>query len=332
MRTLLMGTPSYAIPVLEALLSLSYKVVAVVTQPDRSRGRGRISEPPPVGAFALGRGIDVNQPPSLRRVEVQQQLASLDVDLIVVAAYGKIIPPEVLAIPTHGCVNVHPSLLPRHRGPSPVATAILEGDEYTGTSIMLLDEGMDTGPILASRSASINGSATTGDLTEHLFQLGAELLSEVLPRWTGGEITAQPQDHSKTTVTRKLEKTDGEANWELSAVELERRVRAFTPWPGLYTRWKGSMLKILSAVPLGSTRLTETGGEVELPRFAQGLDAENKEPGLAVRLGESELAAGVITGRGILGLKVLQMEGRRPITSKEFLRGYRDFPGSKLPS
>ena len=311
MRTVFMGTPAYAIPVLEALLSLDSQVVGVYTQPDNPTGRGRICEPPPVKGLALEHSIAVFQPASLRRAEVQQELESLRPDLIVVAAYGKILPPEVLNIPPYGSVNVHPSLLPRYRGPSPVATAILEGDAYTGTTIMLMDEGMDTGPILAMKSVSVDSSVvTTESLTPPLFQLGAELLKEVLPLWLKGEVIPQPQDHTQAAVTKKLEKKDGEARWELSAEELERRLRAFTPWPGLFTYWKGQLLKILSAIPL----------EEDIPGVS-GLAVPLKEPGIAV---------GVVTGRGILGLKSLQVEGRRPVSSEEFVRGYRDFPGSKL--
>ena len=312
-----MGTPGYVIPVLEALLTLDYQVVGAYTQPDMPSGRGRNYEPPPVKRFALEHGIEVFQPLSLRRTEGQRDLASLNPGLIVVAAYGKILPPEVLNVPPHGCVNVHPSLLPRYRGPSPVATAILEGETYTGTSIMLMDEGMDTGPILSSRPVPIDsGVATTESLTPILFQLGAQLLKEVLPLWVNGGVTPQPQDHSMATVTKKLDKRDGEASWELSAEELERRLRAFTPWPCLFTHWKGNLLKILSAVPLLCP--TRMSGE--------------KGPGLVVPLKEPGVALGVVTGRGVLGLRTLQMEGKRPISSEEFFRGYGDFPGQRLPS
>ena len=313
MRIVFMGTPAYVLPVLEALLSLDFQVAGVYTQPDRPSGRGRISEPPPVKSFALEHGIRVFQPVSLRGAGVQGELASLSPDVIVVAAYGKILPPEVLNIPSYGCVNVHPSLLPKYRGPSPVATAILEGEAHTGATIMLLNEGMDTGPILACRQVPIeSGIATTESLTPLLLGVGADLLVEVLPRWLNGEITPQPQDDSLVTTTRKLEKSDGEVRWELSAGEIERRLRAFTPWPGLFTYWQGKLLKILSARPL----IEEVLGE----------------PGLVVPLDELGIAVGVVTGGGILGLKSLQMEGRRAVSSEEFVRGYTNFPGSLLPS
>ena len=321
MRVVFMGTPAYAISVLEALLSASCRIVGVYTQPDKPRGRGRAQEAPPVKTFALAQGIDVFQPVSLRQDDIQRELAALNPDVVVVAAYGKILPAEVLKIPRHGCINVHPSLLPRYRGPSPVASAILEGEGRTGTTIMLMDEGTDTGPVLTSRSVPIDpGDVTSGSLTPLLFQLGGELLNDVLSPWIQGEVKAKPQDHSQATLTKKLEKRDGEARWETSAQELERRLRAFTPWPGLFTYWKGKLLKILSAAPLLS--LSSGSG-------ALGLESE---PGLVVPLQEPDIAAGVMTGKGILGLKRLQLEGRRPVSSQEFILGYGDFPASKLPS
>ena len=316
MRLVFMGTPDYAIPVLEAILSpdapMDTQVVGVYTQPDKPKGRGRASDPTPVKSFALERGLDVYQPASLRRSEVGEELASLRPDAIVVAAYGKFLPTNVLSIPPHGCLNVHPSLLPRYRGPSPVATAILEGETSTGTTIILLDEGMDSGPILAGREADIGPEATTQGLTPQLFQIGGELLKEVLPPWTRGEIPPQPQDESKATFTKMLEREDGEAHWELPAEELERRLRAFTPWPGLFTHWKGRLVKILSA-----TAINDSGGGT---------------PGLIVPVEEPGIAAGVVTGRGILGISGIQMEGKRPTWSREFVQGYKDFAGSTLPS
>ena len=309
-------------------------VVAAYTQPDKPRGRGRIYEPPPVKEFALQHGIEVYQPESLRRPEVLQHLASLSPDVILVVAYGKILPTEALDIPQHGCINVHPSLLPRYRGPSPVSSVILEGEERTGTTIMLMDQGMDTGPILARKAVPIDtGIATTESLTPSLFQVGAELLKEVLPLWLDGKVTPQPQDHRQATVTKKLEKGDGEARWELSAQELERRLRAFTPWPGLFTYWKGQLLKILSATPLCYPGLSSGAGEEKnLTTNGPNILVEELEPGLVVPLKEPGILVGVVAGRGVLGLKRVQIEGRRPVSCEEFLRGYSGFLGSRLPN
>jgi len=254
----------------------------------------------------------VFQPPSLRPHEAQAQLAALEPDLIVVAAYGKILPPQVLAIPPKGCLNLHPSLLPKYRGPSPVVAAILDGLEVTGVSIMLLDQGMDTGPILAQRPCPIAPQDTAESLTYRLFQLGAELLKETLPGWLKGEVQPVPQDHSQATYTRRIEKEDGQADWSHPAVVLERRLRAFTPWPGLYTRWKGKLLKVLAAVPL--------------PQPAQA------PPGTVVPLDNQDTPCGVTTGDGILGLRRLQLEGGKAQDARQFIIGYRDFIGSRLPS
>ena len=325
--TVFMGTPAYVLPVLEAILSMDCRVVGVYTQPDKPSGRGRVDEAPPVKEFALERGIAVFQPPSLRRAEAQRELASLGPDVIVVAAYGKILPPEVLSIPAHGCVNVHPSLLPKYRGPSPVATAILEGEAHTGTTIMLMDQGMDTGPILAQRSVAMRGGVdTTESLTPRLVQLGAELLKEVIPRWITGRIVPQPQDPNLGTVTKKLEKVDGEARWELSAEELERRVRAFTPWPGLFTYWEGKLLKILSC-GLGCP-----GGRTVAEERTVDPGQDGGVPGLVIPLEGADSPVGVVTGSGVLALKTLQLEGKRAAGSEDFLRGYRSFVGSRLPS
>ena len=317
-----MGTPEYAIPVLDALLSLNSRIVGVYTQPDRPKGRGRTREVPPIKAYALERWLDVVQPTSLRQIEVQRELAAARPDVIVVAAYGRILPPEVLAIPPHGCVNVHPSLLPEYRGPSPVATFILEGGARTGVTIMLMDEGMDTGPILASRSVEVDVAvATTDSLTARLFQVGADLLEEVLPRWLDGQLTPLPQDHGKATVTGKLGKGDGEARWDLAAEELERRLRAFTPWPGLFTYWKGALLKISAASVVPSPGRAAASGT---SRGGEG------DIGLVIPLDEPGIAVGVVTGRGVLGIRGLQLEGRSPVSSEEFLRGHRDLVGSIL--
>lgn len=315
MRVIFMGTPTPVIPVLEALCRMpEVEVAAAVTPPDRQRGRGRRSEPPPVKEAALRLGIPVLQPDSLRSQSARNQLAKLDPDVIVVAAYGKLLPRQVLELPPHGCLNLHPSLLPRHRGPSPVATAILEGDETTGLSLMLLDEGMDTGPVIARQQYTMTGQETAGDLTFTLFDMGAELLSDSLVPWVKGGLQAHPQDSALATVSRKLERTDGAADWTLSAGELHRQCRAYSPWPGLYTQWEGRTLKMLEVSPL----LNSVGPELVEGRPGQVLSVI---PAAAVA---------VATGHGLLGLSRLQLEGRRPVTIREFLAGHSDFVGAHL--
>jgi methionyl-tRNA formyltransferase len=237
-------------------------------------------------------------------------LASFAPDLIVVAAFGQILPQEVLALPKSGCINVHPSLLPRYRGASPIATAILQGDEITGVTIMLLDIGMDTGPILSRREVSISADDTTGSLTAKLAQVGAQLLMETLPLWIDGRIKPQPQEESRSSYSKVITKGDGEMDWRLPATELWRRVRAFDPWPGCFTLWRGKRLKIIKVV---------------------SLPGKSDKPGKVIALSPSALATvGVGTGDGVLGLLRVQLEGKRDMSADEFVRGQRDFVGSLL--
>ena len=307
-----MGTPAFAAPVLQALsTSAQAEVIAVYTRPDRPKGRGRAVEMPAVKSCALEMGLPVFQPPSLRTEGAQGQLAGLGADAIIVAAYGQLLPPSALATPSLGCLNLHPSLLPKYRGPSPVATAILEGEAVTGVTLMLLDEGMDTGPIVAQVEYPLSGAETTGDLTMRLFQAGARLLLDTLGPWTAGEVTATAQDATLATTTKRLQRSDGEADWESPARELERRRRAFSPWPGLYTNWDGKTLKLLDVASLPTTAAAATPGEV-------------------VRLESRDTPVGVGTTDGILGLKLLQMEGRRALRIEEFLTGYPQFVGAQL--
>ena len=327
-----MGTPDSAVPVLRRLHSMpGVEPVAAVTPPDRPRGRGRQPEPPPVKDAATEVGVPVLQPPNLRGESVRSQLAELAPDVIVVAAYGRFLPPAILDLPLHGCLNIHPSLLPRHRGPSPVATAILDGDGITGVSLMLLDEGMDTGPVIAQREYPLTGQETAGELTGTLFDMGADLLADSIGPWVSGELTAQAQDDALATVTRKLERADGRADWTLPAETLARQCRAYDPWPGLYTEWQGRTLKLLE-VALGerphpdAPTLTLPRGEREFWR-GEG----TVTPGMVVAGGRHS-GIFVATGIGMLTINRLQLEGRRPVSAHEFLTGYPDFTGSALGS
>ena len=312
-RVLFMGTPSFVVPVLAGLAaSPNLEVVAVYTQPDRPRGRGRRTEMPPVKAKAAELGLPVRQPASLRQDDVQVELAAFKPDVLVIAAYGKLLPAAVLETPAHGCLNLHPSLLPRYRGPSPVTTAIADGEKTTGITLMLLDQGMDSGPIIAQQEFPLTGRETGESLTGELFELGAEMLLKGLPDWVAGLLSASPQDDESATVTRKLERDHGEADWQLPAALLERRSRAYTPWPGLFTRWQGKVLKLNQvSLPSSSPEIAETPGRV-----------------IALRDGDTPIA--VVTGDGVLGLNTLQLEGRRPQSAQEFLRGHPDFAGAQL--
>ena len=310
MRIVFMGSPSPAIYPLEALAGSGHQVVGVYTQPDKLAGRGRRPEQSPVKRAAIKLGLTVLQPESLRRDDTQEQLASLEPDVIVVAAYGKLLPPQVLNLPSLGCLNLHPSLLPKYRGPSPVASALLDGATATGVTIILLDEGMDTGPILSQKEMSVDQDSTTETLTTRLFQEGSILLMEILPHWERGGIVPQPQDNSRASVTRRLSKEDGEIDWRLSAEDIWRRSKAYYPWPGTYTYWKGKRLKIGEGSPAEDGAAGEAGTVVILPT-----------KGLAV-----------LTGGGPFLVNRLQLEGRKAVKSEEFLKGYPDVVGSCLPS
>ena len=315
MRLVFMGTPAIVIPVLEAIADLEdCQVVGVYTSPDRPRGRGRTKEMPPVKSYASDLGFSVYQPATLRSSQAQEQLAALKPEVVVVASYGRLLPLPVLEMPPYGCLNLHPSLLPKYRGPSPVVTAIKYGESVTGVSLMLLDEGMDTGPIIAQQEYAISWEDTAESLTATLFAIGSALLVEKLNPWVSGQLTARPQDDSLATVTQKLERTDGEADWKLPAQTLEYIRRAYTPWPGLFTHWQGQVLKLLDVLALPTNA---------------GVIAE---PGLVVALDNPDVPAAVITGQGMLGLKSLQLEGRRSASAAEFLRGHPSFIGSLMGS
>ena len=317
MRVIFMGTPEYAVPTLRLLQETpGTEVVGVYTPPDRPRGRGRNLEATPVKGAALEMGLPIFQPSSLRSTSAQVEMARLEPDVAVVAAYGKFLPAPVLRLPSHGCLNIHPSLLPKYRGPSPVASAILDGAGVTGVTLMLLDEGMDSGPVIAQKQLALEGAETAATLTATLFSIGGTLLLENLEAWIAGRLEAIPQDHGSATVTRKLERADGLADWQLSAAELERRSRAFTPWPGFFADWQGKMLRLLEVVAME-------------PSFER-LGLVSEEPGLVQGLALQDCPLGIGTSNGILGVKTLQLEGRRVASAAEFLRGYPAFPGSRL--
>ncbi len=304
-RVVFMGTPGFALPTL-AMLADRYDVVGVYTRRDKPAGRGQEVAVSPVKEFALARGLPVYQPGTLRTPEAVAALRALHPDLIVVAAFGLILPQEVLDIPPYGCLNVHASLLPRWRGAAPVAAAILAGDTETGCTIMRMELEVDAGPILAQKAIPIAPDDTTGSLTLRLAQLGADLLSMTLPRWLEGEIVPQPQDEAHATYAPMVRKEDGKLDWTRPANYLARQVRAYQPWPGAYTTWRGQLLKVLRA-----HALNDASAEV-----GRVLAWEN--------------GAAVGTGEGVLVLDEVQLAGRRPTAMAEFLRGARGFVGSFL--
>ena len=312
MRLVFMGTPIFAVPVLASLLNIEdSSIVGVYTSPDRPAGRGRKSQASPVKEFAEENRLPVYQPNNFRKEEDQAELAGLKPDAIIVAAYGKLLPKPVLDLPSFGCLNIHPSLLPRHRGPSPVATSILNGDLVTGVTIMLLDEGMDTGPLIAQHEFFLKGDETAEGLTTALFELGGELLKESLPQWQSGKLLSEAQNESLASVSRKFERADGLVDWSSSAVELERRVRAFNPWPGLFTHWNDSSLKIIEVAIISSS-------------------SKEFVPGTVVRTNHPDVPAAVATGDGFLGLTKIQLEGKKAVDVKDFLNGSPLFMGAQL--
>ncbi len=306
-RTVFMGTPEIAVPTLQALLAHpDFQVVGVVTQPDRRAGRGRKLTFPPVKQAALAAGVPtILQPERLRHPDAFAALAALEPELIVVTAYGQILRPQVLALPKHGCINVHASLLPRWRGASPITAAILAGDPITGVTIMQMDEGMDTGPILSQRSEVILPEDTTGTLAQRLGHLGAELLMETLPCYLEGRITPKPQPEAGVTLCRLVKKAHARIDWHQPAQVIERMVRAYQPWPGAFTFWQGQRLKIGAA------------------RVAAG----QAPPGHVIPW-DHEAAVG--TGQGVLVLRKVQLPGKKMLPIDAFLRGHPDFLSAQL--
>lgn len=309
LRVVYLGTPAFAVIPLEALArDPRFALVGVVTQPDRPVSRSSTPEPPPVKQAALRLGVPVLQPATLRDDQAVAALAALRPDVGVVAAYGEILRRNVLAIPSLGYLNIHPSLLPRWRGPTPVAGAILAGDAETGVTVMRLDAKMDSGPILAQQRQPLAPDAHAGLLTAALFQIGAELLCGALVEYAAGRLTPVPQDDAQATYTKLLSRADGEIDWQRSAVELERMPRAYDPWPGAFTRWRGQPLRIHAARALPDWRGTALPGSL---------------------LANAELLL-VATGAGALELVTVQPAGKRPMSARDWLRGQRDHDGARL--
>jgi methionyl-tRNA formyltransferase len=300
-----MGTPDFAVPVLRRLIA-NHRVIGVVTQPDRPAGRGKQIQVSPVKQVALDTGIPVFQPEKIRRPEAVEILKQWTPDVYVVAAFGQILPQTVLDIPPHGSVNVHASLLPRWRGAAPIQAVIRAGDAETGITIMRMDAGLDTGPMLRQRAIPLAPDETGASLHDKLAELGGELLIETLPGYLDGSIQPQPQNDSLATLAPRIQKEEGHIDWTQTAAKIERTVRAFTPWPGTFTLWNGQQVKILSG------------------HVIEGSAA----PGQVVNArGE---AAAIGTGAGLYVPDRLQLQGRKPVTLAEFLRGYDQFVGAQL--
>jgi len=311
-RIIFMGTPDFAVPVLrrlhEAANQASWQIVAVLTQPDRPAGRGNKVVASPVKQFAVAQGITVLQPTSLRKEPATvDALRTLAPDLLVVAAYGLILPKSVLEIPTFGAINVHASLLPAYRGASPITAAILAGQAQTGISIMLMDEGLDTGPVLAQARQPIQHADTTASLTQRLAVQGAQLLVDTLPGWLMGTLppVAQADLGGEVSICRTIAKAAGQIDWQQPATQIERMTRAYTPWPSAFTTWRGEIFKIWQAeVSLGYA-----------------------DPGLVINTAQGPAVG---TGDGLLLLHTVQPAGKRSMEMRTFINGAPDFIGSRL--
>jgi methionyl-tRNA formyltransferase len=300
LRLVFMGSPEFALPALR-VLAQSYDVIGVVTQPDRSTGRGRVVKPPLVKTLALELGLPVIQPEKLREPSVIRQLRLWNPEIIVVAAFGQILRKDVLDLPPYGCINVHASLLPRWRGAAPINAAILAGDEETGVTIMKMDAGLDTGPMLTQKSIRLTQDDTAGSVAKALSRLGAELLIETLPDYISGKLTPQPQPEQGVSYAPMLKKEDGLLDFSRPAVELERRVRGLDPWPGTWFDWDGKLLKVTRA------SVHEAKGR---------------------RIGSRFIVAGrpaLMSADGALVLEEIQPAGRKRMSGRSFLAGVRDW-------
>lgn len=321
-RIVYMGTPHFAVPALlalvenaapGALLPEGYEIACVITRVDKPVGRGRGIVFSPVKQAALDHHVPVWQPGSLKKAENSTKLADLRADLYIVAAFGQILPQTVLDQPRYGTLNIHASLLPKYRGVSPISEAILQGDKETGVTIMLLDAGIDTGPMLAQRSIPVDRDDTTGSLTGKLAELGAKTLLETLPLWIGGKIAPRAQDTALASYTHMLRKEDGAISWQVPAALLARKVRAYTPWPGAYTHWRGKLLKLIAA-----EASDQVPDEAAMPGTVYSLQEQ----------GRKTLA--IATGNGALLVSQVQIEGKRAMSADDFLRGYGQIVGETL--
>jgi len=333
-KTIFMGTPKFAVPILEALIKNSeacgIEIIGVVTEPDKPVGRKQTLTSSPVKIFAQEHNLPVFQPKKIKNWKLE--IGNLKPDLGIVAAYGQIIPKEILDVPRYGFLNVHGSLLPELRGPSPIQYAILEGKKETGITIMLIDEKMDEGPILTMSKVKCQMlNVTYEELYEKMARLGAELLIKTLPKYLSGGIKPFPQDHSKATYSKMIKKEDGHINWNKPADYIERQTRAFNPWPGTYAYWKFQISSTKSQINSKSRvlktkqiKILKARPITKLPNYSIA-----NTPGTIFLTSEKEMA--VVCGQNTtLIIDTLQLEGKKPMAAREFLNGYPEIIGSLL--
>ncbi|MDH3454935.1 MAG: methionyl-tRNA formyltransferase [Desulfuromonadales bacterium] len=307
LRTVFMGTPDFALQTLQGLIDAGCNLVGVYTQPDRPKGRGKQLAAPPVKELALQYGIPVYQPLKLRQAEAVAELEALAPDLIVVVAYGQILPKSVLDIPGHGCINVHASLLPKYRGAAPINKAIIDGATQTGITTMYMDVGLDTGDMLVKRTLAIGPQETAGELHDRLALLGRETMEETLRQLCSGTLHREVQDNSQSSYASLMKKEDGRIDWSRSATDIHNQVRGLDPWPGAYTSVNGELLK------LAKTSAEADGGG---------------KPGSIVAADGSGVR--IACGSGTLLVKELQLAGRKRLAAGDFLRGCALEPGTAL--
>ncbi len=299
-RIVYAGTPEFAVPALRALIAAGCDIVGVYTQPDRPAGRGRKLTPSPVKQAALEAGLTVFQPQSLRHEDAQAELSKLAPDLMVVAAYGLLLPKAVLDLPTRGCVNLHASLLPRWRGAAPIQRAIESGDEHTGITLMQMDIGLDTGKMLAKSACAITVDDTAQSLHDRLATMGATLLLQHLPALLAGTLQGEVQDETQVTYAKKLDKAEARIDWSQPAHVLARRIMAFNPWPVAETRWQGESLRVWKAQALNTRSQARPGQVIAASRA--GID--------------------VATAQGVLRIEQLQRPGGKPLAAADFLNAH----------
>ena len=308
MKIVYMGTPDFAVPPLAALVQNGYEVTAVVTQPDKPKGRGKTLLPTPVKEEAMKHDIPVYQPLKVREPEFVETLKKLEPDMIIVAAFGQIIPKAILDMPRFGCVNVHASLLPKYRGAAPIQWAVLNGDQVTGVTTMRMDEGLDTGDMIMKQEVIVDEDETGGSLFDKLSEVGAKLCVKTMEAIENGTAVYTPQDDALATHTGKIQKEMGSIDWSKDAEVIERLVRGLNPWPSAYTRIDDKNLKIWRAKVISH--------EVKAA------------PGCILKVTKDELE--VQTGNGVLALLEVQLEGKKRMTTDAFLRGYQVTEGSFL--
>jgi len=314
MRAVFMGTPEIAATVLKSVLTSRHEVVAVVTQPDKPKGRGHEMAFPPVKEVALDAGIPVLQPQRARDEAFIEELKALQPDIILVAAYGKLLPKAILDMPKFGCINVHASLLPKYRGASPIQWAVLNGDEKSGVTIMHMAEEMDTGDIIMTKEVVLEKEETAGSLHDKLAEIGGPLLLDAMDALETGCAPRIRQNHEEATYVKMLDKTMGNLDFSQPAVQLERFIRGLNPWPTAYTKLDGKLLKFWRAEVVPAAEAVKTGRDASA--------------GTVISVAKDSFD--VLTGDGVLRICELQIEGKRKMTAEEFLRGYKLETGTVL--